>query len=171
VNIVFGGKMENIKEITKNVKLSQELLDFISQWKDKKGNLIMVLHKVQQEFGYIPRDVSLLLTDLMDVPLAKIYGVVTFYHFFKLNKPGKHRIQVCMGTACYLKGAQSLMDEFSRVLGIQVGETTKDDEFTLEAVRCIGCCGLAPVINIDDEVYGRLTKDKLPEIIAKYKES
>lgn len=161
--------MENIKELTKDVKLSKELLEFIAEWKGKRGNLIMVLHKVQEEFGYIPRDVSLALTELMDTPLAKIYGVVTFYHFFKLNKPGKHRIQVCMGTACYLKGAQTLVDELSKVLDVPVGETTKDDNFTLEAVRCIGCCGLAPVLTIDDEVYGRLTKDQLPGIIAKYK--
>jgi NADH-quinone oxidoreductase subunit E len=152
-----------------NVKLSQELLDFIEKWKDKKGNLIMILHKVQEEYGYIPREVALQLSKMMNVPLAKIYGVVTFYHFFKLKKPGKHMISVCMGTACYLKGGEDLIKDLEDLLGVGVGGSTDDGQFSLEAVRCVGCCGLAPVIVIDGKVFGKLTTDSLPEIISSYK--
>lgn len=152
-----------------NVKFSAELNAFIEEWKEKPGNLIMILHRVQEDYGYIPREAALELSRRLDVPLAKIYGVVTFYHFFKLNKPGKHKIAVCMGTACYLKGGEDLILEIERLLGLPVNGTTEDGEFSLEAVRCIGCCGLAPVMTIDGEVFGKVTKDKLPEIIAKFK--
>ncbi len=151
------------------VKFSEDLNNFLKQWKDKGGNLIMILHKVQNEYGYIPRDVALELSRVLNIPLAKIYGVATFYHFFKLKKPGKNKISVCMGTACYLKGGEDLMKELEEQLGIGVGETTEDGMFSLEAVRCIGCCGLAPVITVNDDVYGRLTRDKIPEILAKYR--
>jgi NADH-quinone oxidoreductase subunit E len=155
-----------------SVKLSKELVAFIDQWQNKPGNLIMILHRVQEEYGYIPREVALELSRMLNVPLAKIYGVITFYHFFKLKKPGKNMIQVCMGTACYLKGGEDLISEIERMLGLPVNKTTDDGEFSLEAVRCIGCCGLAPVIMINGkDVYGKLTKDQLPEIIAKYTES
>jgi len=152
----------------KAAKLSSELLKFIEQWKNKDGNLIMILHRIQEEYGYIPREVTLELSRLIAAPLAKIYGVLTFYHLFKLKKPGRHQISVCMGTACYLKGGEDLLQEFETLLDLPVNEITKDGEFSLEAVRCIGCCGLAPVMTIDGEVFGRLTKKELPEIIAKF---
>jgi len=151
------------------LKISDALAAFVDEWKDKPGNLIMVLHKTQQEFGYIPRTIAVELSKRLDTPLAKIYGVITFYHFFKLEKPGKHTFQVCMGTACYLKGGDDLIQELENLLGIGVNQTTEDDEFSLEAVRCVGCCGLAPVLVVGEEVFGKLDKDKLPEIIAKYK--
>lgn len=151
-----------------DVTLSDELLTFIDTWKEKPGNLIMVLHQIQEEYGYIPRDVALKLTELLDVPLAKIYGVVTFYHFFKLEKPGDNIISVCMGTACYLNGAQDLLDELKKLLGVELDEPTDDGKFSIEAVRCIGCCGLAPVVSVNGEVYGKLTKDDLPDVLAKY---
>ncbi|HEY1406133.1 MAG TPA: NAD(P)H-dependent oxidoreductase subunit E [Spirochaetota bacterium] len=155
-----------------SVKLSAELLQFIDLWKNEPGNLIMILHRVQEEYGYIPREVALELSRLINVPLAKIYGVTTFYHFFKLKKPGKHKIQVCMGTACYLKGGEDLILEIERTLGLPVNHTSEDGLFSLEAVRCIGCCGLAPVLVINaKDVYGKLTKDQLPGIIAKYTEN
>jgi NADH-quinone oxidoreductase subunit E len=154
-----------------SVTLSKELLGFVDQWKNKPGNLIMILHRTQEEYGYIPRNVALELSRVLNVPLAKIYGVITFYHFFKLTKPGKHRIQVCMGTACYLKGGEDLILEIERTLGLPVNKTTDDGLFSLEAVRCIGCCGLAPVLVINGtEVHGKLTKDQLPGIIAQYTE-
>lgn len=153
-----------------SLKFSNELMDFVEKWKDKEGNLIMILHKVQSEYGYIPMEVALELSKMLDVPLAKIYGVVTFYHFFRLKKPGKHKISVCLGTACYLKGGAELLKELEDELGIGVGETTEDGLFSLEGVRCLGCCGLAPVVSIDDEIYGGLTKEKLIEIISKYRE-
>ncbi|MFA6681357.1 MAG: NAD(P)H-dependent oxidoreductase subunit E [Sphaerochaeta sp.] len=150
-------------------KFSPELLSFINEWKDKPGNLIMVLHKVQEEQDYISREAADQVAALLDVPLATIWGVVSFYHFFKLTKPGKHNIQICMGTACYLKGAQPLIDELSKQLAIEVNEVTDDGLFSLEAVRCVGCCGLAPVLTVGGEVFGKVTKDQIAGIIAKYK--
>jgi NADH-quinone oxidoreductase subunit E len=155
--------------VTKEPTLSSEILAFISEWREKPGNLIMVLHKVQQEFGYVPRGIALELARELDVPLAKIYGVITFYHFFKLEKPGRNRISVCMGTACYLKGGQDLIEELEDLLGIGLNTVTEDGEFSIEAVRCVGCCGLSPVLVVNDEVYGKVTKAKLPEILAKHR--
>lgn len=155
--------------MTEQITLDPELMSFIEEWKDKPGNLIMVLHKTQEKYGYIPRDVALELSRVMDVPLAKIYGVVTFYHFFKLKKPGKHRIAVCMGTACFLKGGEDILKELEELLGVGPNTATDDGLFSFEAVRCVGCCGLAPVLMVDDEVFGKVTKDQLPEIIAKFK--
>jgi NADH:ubiquinone oxidoreductase subunit E len=151
------------------IKFSEELTAYILKWKKKPGNLIMVLHKVQEEFGYIPRDAADVVADLLEVPLAKIYGVITFYHFFKLKKPGKYNIQICMGTACYLKGGEGLVDELENLLGIKTGEVTADKKFSTEAVRCVGCCGLAPVLVVGEEVFGKVSKDQLPGIIAKFK--
>jgi NADH-quinone oxidoreductase subunit E len=159
--------MFNKKEV--EVQLADDLVQFIEKWRDKPGNMIMILHKVQQTYGYIPREVALKVSRLTDIPLAKIYGVVTFYHFFKLKKPGKHMISVCMGTACYLKGGEDLIQTIEDTLGLPVNGTTDDDEFSLEAVRCVGCCGLAPVLTVDGEVFGKVEKDKIPEIISKFK--
>jgi NADH-quinone oxidoreductase subunit E len=152
------------------VSLPQELLDFVEEWREKPGNLIMILHRMQQIYGYIPRAEALELARELDIPLAKIYGVITFYHFFKLEKPGRHTIQVCMGTACYLKGGQDLIQEIENLIGIGVNQTTDDQLFSMESVRCVGCCGLAPVVMVGDEVYGKIGKDELPEVIAKYRE-
>lgn len=147
---------------------SDELNSFIDQWKEKKGNLIMILHKVQQEFGYISREAAQEVADKLRVPLATIWGVVTFYHFFKLNKPGKYNIQVCLGTACYLKGGDIIIDELEKQVGLTVGGLTEDGRFSLEAVRCVGCCGLAPVMTISGEVFGKVTKDQIPGILDKF---
>jgi len=148
--------------------LSPGLVAFIQEWKDKPGNLIMVLHRVQQEYHYVPRDVAFKVAELLDVPLAKIYGVITFYHLFKLKKPGRHQIAVCMGTACYLKGGEDLIKETETLIGAGVNSVSPDGEFSVEVVRCLGCCGLAPVLTIDGEVYGNLTKAQLPDVLAKY---
>jgi NADH-quinone oxidoreductase subunit E len=153
------------------VQLSDNLTAHIEAWRDKPGNLIMILHKVQEEYGFIPREVAIALSKILDVPLAKIYGVVTFYHFFKLTKPGRNRIAVCMGTACYLKGGEDILLELENLLGVGVNAVTEDGEFSVEAVRCLGCCGLAPVMNINDETFGKVTKEQLPEIISKYRNS
>lgn len=149
--------------------LTPEIRDYIKQWKSKPGNLIMVLHRVQEHFGYIPRSAAFEVAERLSVPVAKIYGVVTFYHFFKLKKPGRHKIQVCMGTACYLKGAEALIEELEALLGTGLNSTTPDNEFSIEAVRCVGCCGLAPVMMIDGKVYGNLVPDQLAEILAQHK--
>jgi NADH-quinone oxidoreductase subunit E len=151
-------------------QMTPEIRAFIEEWKTKPGNLIMVLHKVQQSYGYIPRDVAIETSKLLDVPLAKIYGVVTFYNFFKLQKAGKYIIQVCLGTACYLRGGDDVIKEFEKQLGIGVNGTTEDGLFSVEAVRCIGCCGLAPAAVVNGEVHGKLTTADVAGIIAKYRE-
>lgn len=151
-------------------QMTPEIRAFIEEWKTKPGNLIMVLHKVQQTYGYIPRDVAIETSKLLDVPLAKIYGVVTFYNFFKLQKAGKYIIQVCLGTACYLRGGDDVIKEFEKQLGIGVNGTTEDGLFSVEAVRCIGCCGLAPAAVVNGEVHGKLTTADVAGIIAKYRE-
>lgn len=148
-------------------KLTPELKVFIDEWKSKPGNLIMVLHRVQQTYGYIPREIAFQVADLLDVPLAKIYGVVTFYNFFKLKKPGRNQIQVCLGTACYLKGGEDILKEIEDMLGVGLNTVTPDGEFSIEAVRCLGCCGLAPVIVVNGEVHGKVQTKDLPGIIAK----
>ena len=107
---------------------------------------------------------------MLETPVAKVYGVITFYHLFKLKKPGRHNIAVCMGTACYLKGGKGIIEELETLLGIGLNEVTPDGEFSIEAVRCLGCCGLAPVIMIDGKIYGNVEKDKLAEILAQHKE-
>ena len=150
-------------------QMTPELKAFIAEWKEKPGNLIMVLHQVQQTYGYIPREVAIEVSELLSVPLAKIYGVVTFYNFFKLQKAGKYIIQVCLGTACYLRGGDDLMKELERQLGIGVGGTTADGLFSIEAVRCLGCCGLAPVIVINGEVHGKLETKDIAGIVEKYR--
>ena len=156
-------------ETAPKIEFSKELIAYIEEWKPKPGNLIMILHRVQEEFDYIPREAAVRVSQMIDVPLAKIYGVMTFYHFFKLDKPGKYNIQVCMGTACYLKGGADLIREMETLLDIGVNEVTDDGLFSIESVRCVGCCGLAPVMIVDGEVFGKVTKEELPEIIAKFK--
>lgn len=150
-------------------KLTPGLIRFIETWKAKPGNLIMVLHQVQKTYGYMPRQIMLQISEMLDVPLAKIYGVITFYNFFKLQKPGRNLIQVCLGTACYLKGGDDIMQALEDELGVGVNTVTADGEFSTEAVRCLGCCGLAPVVVINGEVFGKLTKDQIPELLDKFR--
>ncbi len=157
-------------QTTEEYKVTDSLVAFVKEWSDKPGNLIMILHKTQEEYGFIPRSIAIELGRMLDVPLAKIYGVITFYHFFKLEKPGKNQIAVCMGTACYLKGGEDLIQELENVLSVGVNCTSEDGMYSLEAVRCIGCCGLAPVLTVNGDVYGKLGTDELPAIIAKYTE-
>ncbi|MDR0503930.1 MAG: NAD(P)H-dependent oxidoreductase subunit E [Treponema sp.] len=145
-----------------------ELLAFIDEWKVKPGSLIMILHKTQEFFGFIPRPAAEKLSRLTGISLARIYGVITFYHFFKTTKPGKHKISVCLGTACYLKGSQDLLDEIRKLLGIEPDGVTEDGQFSVDPVRCVGCCGLAPVLTVGTDTFGKITKDMLPGIIAKY---
>ena len=150
-------------------KMTPELKAFIEEWKGKPGNLIMVLHKVQQTYGYIPREIAIETAELLDVPLAKIYGVVTFYNFFKLQKAGKYIVQVCLGTACYLRGGDDLLKEFESQLGVGLNATTADGLFSVEAVRCLGCSGLAPVCVVNGNVHGKLEKKDVAGIIEQYR--
>jgi NADH-quinone oxidoreductase subunit E len=146
-----------------------DLISYIDEWKKKPGSLIMILHKTQETFGYISRESAAILAKMTGISLARVYGVITFYHFFKTTKPGKHKISVCMGTACYLKGGQDRLDESRKLLNLVPDGVTEDGLFSIDAVRCVGCCGLAPVIVVGPDTYGKLTKDMIPEIIAKYK--
>lgn len=152
-------------------RLTPQLRDFVEAWKTRPGNLVMVLHRVQQTYGYVPREAAFEVAELLDQPLARIYGVLTFYNFFKLRKPGRNRIQVCLGTACYLRGGDDLLKELEETLGLAINTTTPDGEFSLEAVRCLGCCGLAPVMVINGETYGKVDMAELPAILAKYRQA
>lgn len=151
-----------------HTNLTPELLEFVSRWQNQPGNLIMILHRVQKHYGYLPKDVIHELAQLLHITEAKIYGVATFYHFFKLEKPGRHIISICTGTACYLKGAGEIIDELQRTLQIGLGQVTQDEKFSMEEVRCLGCCGLAPVIAIDGQVFGRVNPKQIKGILEKF---
>lgn len=140
----------------------------IDENRDKKGPLMPTLHSAQKIFGAIPFEVQKVISDELNVPLAEIYGVVTFYSQFSLEPKGEFVIGVCLGTACYVKGAQDLIDEISSIIDVEVGNTSSDGKFTLEATRCIGACGLAPVLTVNEEVYGRLEVSDIQEIMDKY---
>ena len=152
------------------MQMPPELLDYINEWKTRPGNLIMVLHRVQEHYGYVPREVAFQVADILGIPLAKVYGVLTFYHYFKLKKPGKFKIAVCLGTACYLKGGGDLLAELESQLGIGVNQVTPDGLFSIEAVRCVGCCGLAPVLSVNGTVHGSLKKADIADIVQHYRE-
>jgi len=147
----------------------EQLMAVIAEHKDQEGAVIPVLHKAQEIYGYLPIEVQEMISEGLDVPLAEIYGIVTFYTQFSLNPKGKYHIGVCLGTACYVKGSGDILEKIKEILGIEVGECTPDGLFSIEATRCIGACGLAPVLTVNDDVYGRLTVDDVEEIIAKYK--
>lgn len=147
----------------------QRLDEVIAKYKDTPGALIPVLHQAQLIFGYLSKDVQIRIAEGINVPLSEVYGVVTFYSFFSLKPQGRYTIGVCLGTACYVKGAAALVEGLEKNLGIGVGDTTDDGLFTLSITRCVGACGLAPVVTIDEDVYGRLTPEKIPEILERYK--
>lgn len=145
-----------------------ELMSVIAQHKDQDGALIPVLHQAQEIYGYLPIEVQTMIADGLGVPLAEVYGVVTFYTQFSLNPKGEYKIAVCLGTACYVKGSGDILEKFKELTGIDVDGCTPDGKFSLEATRCIGACGLAPVFTINEDVYGRVTADDIPAIFAKY---
>lgn len=147
-----------------------ELLKVIAAHKDDKGALMPVLQQAQGIYGYLPIEVQTIISNEMNIPLEKIYGVVTFYSQFSLNPKGKYQISVCLGTACYVKGSGDIFNKLSEKLGIQGGECTPDGKFSLDACRCIGACGLAPVLTVNEDVYGRLSVDDVDGILAKYSE-
>jgi len=157
----------NPEQKPEQISLSLALKKFVSQWQDKPGSLIMILHRVQEEYGYIPATIIEELALILNISQGTIYGVVTFYHFFKLKKPGEHVISVCTGTACYLQGADAIIEELKKQLHIDIGEVTVDGKFSLEAVRCLGCCGLAPVISIGEQVFGRVKPKQIKDILKK----
>lgn len=145
-----------------------QLLEVINELRDTKGALMPIMQRAQDIYGYLPYEVQKIISDEMEVPLEKIYGVATFYSMFTLYPKGKYQISVCLGTACYVKGSGDIFAKLTEKLGIESGQCTSDGKFSLDACRCIGACGLAPVMMINDDVYGRLTPDQLDGILAKY---
>ncbi|MBP0973910.1 MAG: NAD(P)H-dependent oxidoreductase subunit E [Oscillospiraceae bacterium] len=145
-----------------------KLLGVIAELKDQQGALMPVLQEAQKIYGYLPIEVQKIISDEMEIPMEKIYGVVTFYAQFSLYPKGKYNISVCLGTACYVKGSGDIYDKLQEILEIGGGECTADGKFSLEACRCIGACGLAPVMTVNEDVYGRLTVDQIKDILAKY---
>ena len=141
----------------------------IEKYQDENTPLMMILSDIQHEFGYIPLDVQELISEKTGIPVAEIYGVVTFYSFFSLTPKGKYVIGVCLGTACYVKGSQQVIDKFAEILNIKPGETTSDGLFTLDALRCIGACGIAPAITINGKVYPKVSVGQVPAIIDEYR--
>ena len=144
----------------------QQVIDTL---KNEPGALMPIMQQAQEIFGYLPEDVQNIIAKGLDIPVSDVYGVATFYAQFNLEPKGKYIISVCLGTACYVKGAQLVLDELEKVLGVPAGSTTPDGLFTLNATRCLGACGLAPVIMVNDDVYGRLTPDQVAGVIEKYR--
>ena len=146
----------------------EKLLEMIRTQKNEKGALMPVMQQAQDIYGYLPIEVQKIISDEMQIPMEKIYGVATFYSQFALQPKGKYQISVCLGTACYVKGSGEIYEKLQETLKIKGGECTLDGKFSLEACRCVGACGLAPVMMINDEVYGRLTAEEVQQILEKY---
>jgi NADP-reducing hydrogenase subunit HndA len=154
------------------IELRQDQVDKINSICDSFGNqegeLINVLHKCQETFGYLPAEVQEVISEKMEMSAAKVYGVVTFYSFFTMIPKGKHPISICTGTACYVRGAETVLTEFKKQLDIEVGQTSEDGIFSLSCLRCVGACGLAPVVQVGDKTYGRVAPDDVKGIIEEY---
>ena len=147
---------------------TEELENYITEMKGVQGCLIPIMQKAQELFGYLSLETMQLISDRLDVPVSEIYGIATFYALFSLTPKGDNVISVCTGTACYVKGAAAVLDAVKKQLGIEAGETTPDGKFSIQDTRCLGCCGLAPVMTVDGDVYGRLTPADVKDILAKY---
>jgi NADH:ubiquinone oxidoreductase subunit E len=174
-----GDSMGNCEQCSNSVlsELYQKLDDFIDNMQiditsqRRKGNLIQILHKAQHLFGYLPEEVQLHVARKLRIHHSEVSGVISFYNFFTTVPKGKHRINICMGTACFVKGADKILEEFEKYLNIKSGETTEDKKFSIDLVRCIGACGLAPVVTIDDHVYGRIVREDVKKIMDEFIES
>ena len=155
-----------------NIKLSDQkiaqLQAICTEFNNDKGELINVLHKAQHLFGYLPVEVQEVIAKELKTSVAHVYGVVSFYSFFTMTPKGEHPISICMGTACYVRGAEKVLDEFKRILKVKVGETTEDGKFSLSCLRCVGACGLAPVVMVGEKVYGRVAPDGVKDILDEY---
>lgn len=162
-------KLERLRRIQGKLDttLRRDVQQHVARWRNEEGNLIMILHAIQNQHGYVPREVAMELSRELGVKLARIYEVITFYHYFKLQPPGAHNITVCNGTACYLKGSSELLNELRAQLGIAEGQTTADRQFHLDVVRCIGCCGMAPAMVVDGKTCGRAKSSEIaPQLAA-----
>ncbi|MFO8021947.1 MAG: NAD(P)H-dependent oxidoreductase subunit E [Perlabentimonas sp.] len=159
--------MSHIKVELKKEDVAK-LKEICKSFDNKPGELINVLHKSQEHFGYLPAEIQEVISQEMNVPVAKVYGVVTFYSFFTMIPKGRHPISICTGTACYVRGAEKVVDEFKRKLNINVGETSPDGKFSISCLRCVGACGLAPVVLVGEKVYGRVAPDEVEKILKEY---
>lgn len=149
----------------------QALRQAITQHKEERGALMPILQAAQHIYGYVPYEVQKIIAEELDISLSEVYGVVTFYSQFSLYPKGEHQIHVCLGTACYVKGAGLILERFEKVLGIKAGQCTADGRFSIDATRCVGACGLAPVISIDEDVYGKMTGERVTEVLSKYQKA
>ena len=162
-------RLERLRRIQHKLDstIRRDVQAHVHQWRHEEGNLIMILHAIQNQHGYVPREVAMELSRELGVKLARIYEVITFYHYFKLQPPGEHHVTVCNGTACYLKGAAELLGELRTRLGIAEGQTTADRRFHLDTVRCIGCCGMSPAMVIDGHTHGRVKTSDVAGLLEK----
>jgi len=147
----------------------EKMEKILSKYEKDKSNLIQILNEVQEAYGYIPKHTQLAISEYLGLTMAEVYGVITFYSRFTLKPKGKYNVAVCLGTACFVKGSEQILDKVKEKLGIDVGETTPDGKFSIEATRCIGACGLAPVFTVNDEVYGKATPEMIDKVIEEYK--
>jgi NADP-reducing hydrogenase subunit HndA len=154
----------------RNKNENKELNEILTKYEKDKSNLIQILNQVQEKFGYISEESQKAISEYLDIPMAEVYGVITFYSRFTLKPKGKYNIAVCLGTACFVKGSEKVLDKVKEILKIDVGETTEDGLFSIEATRCVGACGLAPVFTVNDEVYGKSTPELVESVINKIKE-
>ncbi len=161
-------KLDRLKRAQAKLEtgIRRDVQQHVTRWRGEEGNLIMILHAIQNQYGYVPREVAMELARELGVKLARIYEVITFYHYFKLQPPGKHNVTICNGTACYLKGAAGLLGELRAQLGVGEGQTTPDREFHVDVVRCIGCCGMSPAIVCDGKTHGRVKPTDIAPILA-----
>ena len=169
--LLFLIKQDNVyllEEIMENTEREKVLL-ILKKWKPKRGALIMALHEIQGVFGYVPWEAALLAAQQLNTPVARLYEVLTFYNYFKLKTPGKYIISICDGTACHIKGGNCVLQAFEECLGVPAGNTTKDGLFFIQVVRCLGCCGLAPVVVINGKTYGKVEAAQVPQIIAEWR--
>lgn len=148
--------------------LYEELDKYIESFPNKRGVLIAVLHKGQELFGYLPQEVQQHVAKKLEIAASRVYGVVTFYSFLKTEPRGQYCVNVCLGTACFVRGSEAILQEFEKDLGIKAGETTKDMQFSLDAIRCVGACGLAPVVMVNDQVYGRVKVEDVKDIVEEH---
>lgn len=153
------------QEFAEKLKQVEVMLE---KYKGKRGTLLQALQEAQNIVGYLPMEVQKMVSEALDITLSEVYSTITFYSFFSLKPKGKYQIRTCLGTACYVRGAEKVLDRLKTELGIDVGDTTDDGKFSLNSCRCIGACGLAPAMIINDEVYGRMTPDKVPDILKRF---
>jgi len=171
VNRLVEMRLERLRRIQGKLDtgIKRDVQMHVARWREEEGNLIMILHAIQNQHGYVPREVAMELSRELGVKLARIYEVITFYHYFKLQPPGLHNVTVCNGTACYLKGSTDLLNEVRTRLGVSEGQTTADRQFHLDVVRCIGCCGMSPAMVIDGQTHGRVKTSDIAGLIEAVK--